>query len=180
MLARNELLIGRNFNANIKRLGLITFRIAMIFSALRLLEGTQLVTPQLVTPAHQLSNPDTEQMTTSEQRQNIPDNQSVNHDSHQLSNNTLICSDRDYETAIIIAATLEKHAIAVYQNMPNTGLKGTGLTFFEKLPQQFDRQGYLKVAQELGIQPRTADKYISQFKPRLLNHEYNVYSKILK
>ena len=171
MLSRNELLIGRDFNANIKRLGLITFRIAMIFTALRLLEASQLVTSQpsqLVTPGHLLSKHQgekhTEQVTGS----------------HQLSGNTLICSDRDYETAIIIAATLEKHAIAVYQNMPNTGLKGTGLTFFEKLPQQFDRQGYLKVAQELGIQPKTAERYIAQFKPRLLNHEYNLYTKILK
>ena len=175
MLARNELLIGRNFNANIKRLGLITFRIAMIFSALRLLEGTELVTPghllsnPLLSPGQLLSNDllegHTEQVTWS----------------HQLSaGNTLICSDRDYETAIIIAATLEKHAIAVYRNMPNTGLKGTGLTFFEKLPQQFDRQSYLKVAQELGIQPKSAEKYIASFQPRLLNHEYNLYTKILK
>ena len=100
--------------------------------------------------------------------------------SHPLSSiNTLICSDLDYETAITIAATLEKHAIAVYQTMPSNGLKGISLTFFEKLPQQFDRQGYLKVAEELGIQTRTADKYIAQFK-RLLNHEFNGYSKIIK
>ena len=136
----------------------------MIFTALRLLEA-----PQLVTPGHLLSIPldgHTEQVTEN---------------SHPLSSiNTLICSDRDYETAITIAATLEKHAIAVYQTMPSNGLKGISLTFFEKLPQQFDRQGYLKVAQELGIQPKTAEKYIAQFKPKLLNHEHNLYSKILK
>jgi len=152
MLSRNELLVGRNFNANIKRLGLITFRIAMILTALRLLENeTPGGDPERVTPSHPLS----------------PDK-------------PLICSDRDYETAIIIAATLEKHAIAVYQNMPNTGLKGMSLTFFEKLPQQFDRQGYLKVALELGIQPKAAEKYIAQFKPSLLDHEHNLYTKILK
>ena len=171
MLTRNELLIGRDFNANIKRLGLITFRIAMILTSLRLLENDA---PQLVTPGHLLSNPlpdsSPEQVTWSHQLR-----------SHPLSpDNTLICSDRDYETAIIIAATLEKHAIAVYQNMPGTGLKGMSLTFFEKLPQQFDRQGYLKVALELGIQPKTAEKYIAQFKPSLLNHEHNLYTKILK
>jgi hypothetical protein len=147
MLTRNELLVGRDFNANIKRLGLITFRIAMILNGLRLLV-TERVTER-VTLSHPLSNP-------------------------------LICSDRDFETAILIAATLEKHAIAVYQNMPSKDLKGTSLIFFEKLPQQFDRQGYLKVAQELGIQPKTAEKYIAQFQPRLLHHEHNLYTKILK
>lgn len=38
MLRRNKLLLGRDFDANIKRLGVITFRIAMIFSVLRILE----------------------------------------------------------------------------------------------------------------------------------------------
>ena len=145
MLERNELLIGRDFNANIKRLGLITFRIAMILTALRLLESPQPVTW-----------------------------------SHRLRDNTLICSDLDYETAITIAATLEKHAIAVYQTMPSNNLKGISLTFFEKLPQQFDRQGYLKVAEVLGILPKTAERYIAQFQTSLLNHEYNLYTKILK
>jgi hypothetical protein len=37
MLGKNKLLLGRDFDANIKRLGLITFRMAMIFSALRIL-----------------------------------------------------------------------------------------------------------------------------------------------
>jgi hypothetical protein len=170
MLSRNQLLIGRDFNANIKRLGLITFRIAMILSALRLLEeDTQLVTPGGIT----------ERVTTSEKSITDQNHQFINQNSHPLSpGNTLICNDRDYETAIIIAATLEKHAIAVYQNMPNNGLQGKPLSFFEKLPQQFDRQGYLKVAEELGIQPKAAEKYITQFKLRLLHHEHNLYTKI--
>ena len=170
MLTRNELLIGRDFNASIKRLGLITFRIAMILTALRLLESPQLapqLAPQLVTPSHLLSNPLDGHI------------EQVTENSHQLSK-VLICSDLDYETAITIAATLEKHAIAVYQTMPSNNLKGICLIFFEKLPQQFDRQGYLKVAEELGILLKTAEKYIAQFKPKLLLHEHNLYTKIIK
>jgi hypothetical protein len=135
MLSRNKLLLGRDFDANIKRLGLITFRVAMIFSALRILETGGLPNP-------------------------------------------MICSDLDFQTAMTIATTLEKHAIAVFQNLPNNDLKGAKLKFFEKLPPQFDRQGYLKVAEELGIHPKTAEKYIGQFKPKLLSHEHNLYTKL--
>ena len=135
MLSRNKLLLGRDFDANIKRLGLITFRVAMILSALRILEEGELPNP-------------------------------------------MICSDLDFQTAMTIAATLEKHAIAVFQNLPNNDLKGAKLKFFEKLPPQFDRQAYLKVADELGIHPKTAEKYIGQFKPKLLHHEHNQYTKL--
>ena len=135
MLSRNKLLLGRDFDANVKRLGLITFRVAMILSTLRILEEGELPNP-------------------------------------------MICSDLDFQTAMTIATTLEKHAIAVFQNLPNNDLRGTKLKFFEKLPPQFDRQGYLKVAEELGIHPKTAEKYIGQFKPKLLNHEHNLYTKL--
>jgi hypothetical protein len=136
MLGKNKLLLGRDFDANIKRLGLITFRIAMILSALRIMEEGELPSP-------------------------------------------MICSDRDFETAMTIATTLEKHAISVFKNLPNNELKGIKLTFFEKLPAKFDRKGYLKVAGELGIPARTAEKYIGRFKVKLLNHEHNNYTKIL-
>lgn len=136
MLSRNKLLMGGDFNANIKRLGLITFRIAMILSALRILEEGELPNP-------------------------------------------IICSSVDFKTAMTIATTLEKHAIAVFQNLPNNNLRGKKLDFFEKLPQQFDRQGYLKVAEELGIHPKAAEKYIGQFVPKLLKHcEHNQYTKL--
>ncbi len=134
ILNRNKLLLGNDFSANIKRLGVITFRIAMIFTALR------------INIEEKLPNP-------------------------------IICSDLDFQNAMSIALTLEKHAIAVFQNLPNNRLKGVKLRFFEKLPQQFDRQGYLKVAEELGLHFKTAEKYISQFVPKLLGHEHNRYTK---
>lgn len=135
MLIKNKLLLGSDLDANIKRLGIISFRIAMILTALRILEDGEMPNP-------------------------------------------MICSDLDFETAMAIAGTLQKHAIAVFQNMPNNELKGIKLAFYEKLPQSFDRKGYLKVADELGIPIKTAEKYISQFKPKLLNHVYNLYTKV--
>ena len=135
MLKRSKLLLGNDFEANIKRLGLITFRIAMVLSALRILETGDLSTP-------------------------------------------MICDDTDFSTALSIATTLERHAIAVYQNLPNNELKGIKLKFFEALPEHFDRQTYLKTAAELSIKEKTAEKYISQFKPKLLDHEHNQYTKL--
>lgn len=137
MLHKDKLLLGSDFDANVKRLGLITFRLAMVISALRILDDGD------------ISNP-------------------------------MVCSDQDYETAISIATTLEQHAIAVFNNMPNNGLKGKKLAYYDKLPQQFDRQTYLKVAKELSIEEKSAEKYISLFKQKLLNHEHNLYTKITK
>lgn len=132
---RNRLLIGNDFNANTRRLGLITFRIAMVLRTLRILDDGN------------YSNP-------------------------------LWCSDTDFQTAIKIAFTLEKHAIAVFQNLPNNNLKGIKLKFYNALPESFNRQGYLSAAKKLNIKDKTAEKYIGQFKERnLLNHSHNSYQK---
>ncbi|HEY3372399.1 MAG TPA: DUF3987 domain-containing protein [Prolixibacteraceae bacterium] len=160
MLVKNKLLLGRDLDANIKRLGLITFRIAMILSALRILE----------TDASQLLSNDNTEQETEPQEQRYPP-------CYELKN-PLICSDQDYETAMAITTTLQQHAVAVYQNMPNNELKGTRLLFYERLPQKFNRKGYLKVAEELGIQTKTAEKYLALFIPKLLSHVHNEYTKI--
>lgn len=132
---RNRMLLGNDFNANSRRLGLVTFRIAMVLRTLRILEDGD------------YSNP-------------------------------LICTETDFQTAIQIAFTLEKHAIAVFQNLPNNDLKGVKLKFYNALPDNFNRQGYLIVAKELDIKDKTAEKYIGQFKENdLLNHEHNNYTK---
>ena len=73
---------------------------------------------------------------------------------------------------------MESHAVAVYQQMPKNNMKGLRLAFFEKLPVSFDRKTFLKIAKELGIAERTADKYIAFFKTKLLSYEYNEYKKI--
>jgi hypothetical protein len=135
LFTRNKMLVGNDFNANSRRLGLVTFRIAMVLSALRILETGDITNP-------------------------------------------IVCSQTDYQTALDIAFTLEKHALAVFQNLPNNKLKGAKLKFFDALPKEFNRQGYLETANKLGIKEKTAEKYISQFcKGDLLEHEHNAYRK---
>ncbi|MCL3781167.1 DUF3987 domain-containing protein [Prolixibacteraceae bacterium JC049] len=135
---RNRTLLGNDFQANSRRLGLITFRIAMVLSALRILEEGAISSP-------------------------------------------LLCNEVDFQTAIQIAFTLEKHAIAVFQNLPNNNLKGVKLKFYNALPANFNRQGYLSVAKEFEIKEKTAEKYIGQFKESgLLDHEHNNYTKTEK
>jgi len=136
MLTKDRLLIGDDFDANVKRMGIIHFRIAMILTVLRMYEDGEIT-------------------------------------------DILTCSDHDFETAMTIVTTLEQHAIAVYHSMPSNGLKGKKLAFYEKLPQKFDRQCYLKVAASLGIQAKLAEYYIAQFQPKLISHDvHNEYTKI--
>lgn len=94
----------------------------------------------------------------------------------------LLCNEEDYTTAIIIALTLEKHAIAVYQNLPKQEkLKGIKQDFYNALPDTFDRQGYLKTSTSLNIKDKTAEKYIGLFRTEeLLTHEHNSYTKTTK
>lgn len=169
MLRKNKLLLGSDFTANVKRLGLITFRIAMVISALRLLEDAVTGTGNF-----------TEQATGYPSQEGNKNGGRNLVGSRQLSNKLLVCSDRDFETAISIVTTLEKHAVAVFKYMPNNGLRGKILAFYENLPNQFDRQTYLRVAKEMGIEVKAAEKYIALFKPKLLNHEHNLYTKITK
>ena len=136
MLHKNRVLVGHDFDASVKRMGIMHFRISMILTVLRMFEDGDIT-------------------------------------------DTLTCSDQDFETALTIVTTLEKHAIAIYNNMDNTGLKGIKLAFYEKLPQKFDRQGYLKIAESLGIQTKSAEHYITQFQAKLIRHDdHNEYTKI--
>lgn len=135
MLHKNRVLVGHDFDASVKRMAIIHFRIAMILTVLRMFEDGDIT-------------------------------------------DVLTCSDQDFETALSIVTTLEKHAIAIYNNMDNTGLKGIKLAFYEKLPLKFNRQDFLSVAAQLNIKPKTAEKYIALFVPKLLNHGHNEYTKI--
>ena len=73
---------------------------------------------------------------------------------------------------------MEKHAIAVFQNLPNNNLKGLKQKFYNALPLNFNRQTYLAIGNGLDIKEKTAEKYIGQFKDAgLLKHEHNNYSK---
>lgn len=132
---RNHLLLASDFNASSLRLGLITFRIAMVLTALRILEDGH------------ISNP-------------------------------LVCNDIDFDTALQIVFTLEKHSIAVYQNLPDNQLKGLRMNFFKALPEGFNKAQALVIAKELEIKERTASKYLTEMKETgLLTHKHNWYTK---
>ncbi len=133
---RNRLLLDNDFNANSRRLGLITFRIAMVLTALRILEDGHL--PK-----------------------------------------ELVCSDLDFNLAMIIVFTLEKHSIAVFQNLPDNQIKGIRMRFYNALPAGFDRAAFKAVASDMDILERTAYRYIREMKKiGLLKHEHNWYTKI--
>jgi len=134
MLKRSKLLLGNDLEANVKRLGLVAFRMAMVFSALRFTDGRKISYP-------------------------------------------MTCCDTDFSMAISISTVLEKHAIAVFKSLPNNGMAGIKLRFFEALPGEFDRQTYLKIAEELGIREKNAEKYIAMFKNKLLGLERHRYFK---
>jgi hypothetical protein len=136
MIKRNRVLVGKNFDANTKRLGLITFRIAMTLSVLNIIDDGNITNP-------------------------------------------MVCSEELFKASMELAFILEKHAIEVFKKLPSHNLKGNQQIFYDALPDNFDRQAYLAIAQEKNIGEKAAEKYIKQYKDKgLLDHKYNNYSKI--
>jgi hypothetical protein len=124
-------LLGDDFLGSIRRLGLITFRLSMIFTVLRSFETGEAANP-------------------------------------------LVCADEDFQAALSIIAVLMKHSSHIFSELPEeTQLpihKTTKEQFFDALPPTFNRQAYLKLAETLGINPKTAEGYIGQFKKKGLIH----------
>ena len=79
----------------------------------------------------------------------------------------LVCQDNDFNSALEICRTLVKHASKVFTDLPEDAplakKKNQRELFLEKLPQFFNRQGYLEVAKSLDIADKTAEGYISKF-----------------
>lgn len=82
----------------------------------------------------------------------------------------LICSDEDYETAKTIVDVLIVHTSYVYKEIiPEHGTYTKSvnsqqwLTYYDTLPTQFERTEYIKLAKELGLPERTAERHISQW-----------------
>ncbi len=120
-------LFGLDIVASVRRFGLITFRIAMILTALRIIDNAEI-------------------------------------------SQTMVCSDDDFQTAKTMARVLLRHTAKVYDTLmlnknpiPASGSAAIRQSFFDSLPQQFNRQDYIKAAQQLKIPPKTAEKHISRF-----------------
>lgn len=112
------------YMATVRRLGVIAFRISIVFTGLRILESGDTTSP-------------------------------------------LTCQDNDFNSALEIIRTLVKHASKVFTDLPEDAplakKKNQRELFLEKLPQNFNRQGYLEVAKSLEIADKTAEGYISKF-----------------
>ena len=128
-------MFGMDIVASVRRLGLITFRLAMIITALRLMDG-----------------------------QSVAD--------------VIVCNDTDFQTSLIMAEVLIRHAANVFSKLPTADgtASSVGNTivrqkFYDQLPSEFNRQTYLTVATSLGIPIKTAEKQIARLCEKgLLKH----------
>ena len=115
-------LMGNDYMATVRRLGLIAFRISMIFSVLRIIDS-------------------------------------------KTYKKELLCNDVDFENAIEMVKVLIQHSSKVFSELPDERLSSDRSTrktkFFEALPAEFNRQGYLEVARSLSIPDRTVERYVT-------------------
>ncbi|MBU0697346.1 MAG: DUF3987 domain-containing protein, partial [Bacteroidetes bacterium] len=129
------------FAGTVRRMGIIAFRMMMVFSALRILETGDF--------------------------------------SHET-----VCEQQDFENALKIAHVLLIHATHIFTQLPapvnNNQSKNRKERFWQILPENFNRQDYLKVAEELNIVDKTAQAYITALikEGKLERDKHDVYSKL--
>ncbi len=133
--------LGDEYLASVRRLGLIAYRIAMILTTLRRMDSGNTTSP-------------------------------------------LVCSDTDFQTAMSIVNALIDHASFVFSQLPaERAFVSKGKTkkqlFLDALPKEFNRKGYLEITAKMNINPKTAEKYLAEFKKAgWINHaEHNKYTK---
>ena len=84
---------------------------------------------------------------------------------------SLVCSDEDFNTALTISRVLAVHMAKIFDELSLTdGARSANVIktarqkmFYAALPEEFDRQGYLEVAQQIGVPSSTAEKWIHAF-----------------
>lgn len=141
---------GLDYMATIRRLGLIAYRISMIFSALRIMEMRHIKYDK---------NIGAFDSTTGE----ILSNSCQTGDTSKK----LICEERDFQAALEMVKVLVKHSSKVFGELPQEESKPSRMNKKEKflyaLPYNFNRQKYLEVANTLSIPAKTAEGYITAF-----------------
>ncbi|MEE4178287.1 MAG: YfjI family protein [Bacteroides sp.] len=86
----------------------------------------------------------------------------------------LECSDTDFDIAAAMIRVLVRHSGRVFSELPEetrpVPRKNKKEEFLEALPVEFNRQAYLEIANNLGINRRNADYYIKSFVKRAFVH----------
>ena len=131
-------LFGNDIIASVRRLGLILFRFAMILTVLR----------QMDDGAFPLAHDDGKEA-------------------------LLVCTDADFDTALAMVKVLLQHTVRVFQSLPRRTerrfrqdrrqrTESYMQTFLAALPDAFSRSGYLQTAADMGINEKTAERYIAE------------------
>ena len=134
-------IFGNDIIASVRRLGLILFRFAMILTVLRQMDDGTFPPPS-------------------------------GSDDGQRSEAVLTCADADFATALAMVKVLLQHTVTVFQALPRRAerrfrqdrrqrTESHMQTFLAALPDSFDRPTYLKTAADLGINEKTAERYIT-------------------
>ena len=134
-------IFGNDIIASVRRLGLILFRFAMILTVLRQMDDGTFPPPS-------------------------------GSDDGQRPEAVLTCADADFATALAMVKVLLQHTITVFQALPRRAerrfrqdrrqrTENHMQTFLAALPDSFDRPTYLKTAADLGINEKTAERYIT-------------------
>ena len=130
-------LCGVDYLATVRRLGLITFRIAMILTALRLMP-------------HNVPT--------------VPNSPSLG---ERGLGGEVVCSDTDFQTALEMVKILIQHAAKIFSALPaekeTPQTNNPRMTLFQALPPQFDKQTYIALATQLQIPESTANKWLMKF-----------------
>jgi len=140
-------LFGNDIIASVRRLGLILFRFAMILTVLRQMDDG--VFPLALDDGKET---------------------------------LLVCTDADFETALAMVKVLLQHTVRVFQALPRRTerrfrqdrrqrTESYMQTFLAALPEAFSRSGYLQTAADMGINEKTAERYIAELcRSGLLEH----------
>jgi hypothetical protein len=131
-------LFGNDIIASVRRLGLILFRFAMILTVLR----------QMDDGAFPLALDDGKEA-------------------------LLVCTDADFDTALAMVKVLLQHTVRVFRALPRRAerrfrqdrrqrTESYMQTFLAALPDAFSRSGYLQTAADMGINEKTAERYIAE------------------
>ena len=131
-------LFGNDIIASVRRLGLIFFRITMILTVLR----------QMDDGAFPLALDDGKEA-------------------------LLVCTDADFDTALAMVKVLLQHTVRVFQALPRRTerrfrqdrrqrTESYMQTILAALPDAFSRSGYLQTAADMGINEKTAERYIAE------------------